>query len=75
MSIKIDLQCNECLSIMTDGDDCFCDTCYNKLKNEIDELKSDISNLESDKDTLQQEKEDLTEKLMKIEDEKQRSDL
>jgi len=73
--IKFEAKCNECLTDLSDNDDCFCARCYIKLKDEIEGLKDDISNLESDKDTLEQEKEELTEKLMKIENEKQRSDL
>ena len=73
--IKFAIDCNQCSCSMDDGEDSYCARCYAKLEDDIKGLQDDISNLESDKDELQQEKEDLTEKLMKIENEKDRSDL
>ncbi len=75
MTIKFAIDCNKCSCSMDDGEDSYCARCYNELQDEISGLKDDISSLESDKDELQQEKDDLTEKLMRIENEKERSDL
>lgn len=72
MSIKFEIDCNNCSSSMDDGEDSYCARCYGKLENEISGLKDDISNLELDKDELQSEIDDLTGKLQNIEDEARR---
>lgn len=72
MSIKFEIECNNCSSSMDDGEDSFCARCYGKLEDEISGLKDDISNLESGNDELQQEIDELTGKLQNIEKESRR---
>ena len=65
----IEIECNQCRSSMSDGQDCYCAKCFKSLEDNIKDLEADISNLESEKDELEQQIEALNKKLENIESE------
>jgi len=51
----INIECSGCRYDLNSGESCYCEDCYNKLQEQIDDLEEIIDKLESEIDSYQRE--------------------
>ena len=69
MTYESSVQCDKCNNKINDGDEVYCETCFEFMKDEIEEQRKEIERFEAENANLDERVSELLEEVKELEKE------